>query len=43
VRIRKAEPGETGTVAPDGPAMRPYPGMTEAPVDLAYRATGKGR
>ncbi|MCW5593546.1 MAG: molybdopterin oxidoreductase family protein, partial [Burkholderiales bacterium] len=41
VRIRKAAPGEEGTVAPEGPSMQPYPGMAAAPADLAYRAGGK--
>jgi anaerobic selenocysteine-containing dehydrogenase len=43
VRIRKAEAGESGTVAPPEPAMRPYPGMEPAPVDVAWQAGGKRR
>ncbi|MBL0144020.1 MAG: molybdopterin oxidoreductase family protein [Betaproteobacteria bacterium] len=41
VRIRKAEAGEEGTVASEGPAMHPYPGMADAPGDVAYVAGRK--
>jgi anaerobic selenocysteine-containing dehydrogenase len=38
VSIRRARPGEETTVASGQAAMRPYPGMATAPVDIAYRA-----
>ena len=43
VRIRKAQAGETGVLVPDEPVMRPYPGMAEAPADVAFDAGGKRR
>ena len=43
VRIRKAPAGEEGTVAPEGAAMKPYPGMAPAPANVSYQAGGKRR